>query len=117
MKHLHPDQIAELRDELNRQLRRLERSMAVTEAAMEPVELDQTAVGRLSRIDSLQNQGLTRNLQERERVKLDHIQEAFGRIDGGTYGLCVSCAGAIPFERLYVMPEAPTCAACGRSGS
>lgn len=116
MEHLDQRKIAELRDELDRQLRRLERSMAVTETAMEPVKLDQTAVGRLSRIDSLQNQGLTRNLQEREKVKLAHIQEAFGRIEEGTYGLCVSCGGPIPFERLYVMPETPTCAACSQSG-
>lgn len=113
MTHLEEHQIAELRAELDRQLRRLERSMQVTEAAMEPVKLDQTAVGRLSRIDSLQNQGLTRNLQEREQVKLGHIQEAFRRMGEGTYGLCVSCGGEIPFERLYVMPETPTCASCG----
>lgn len=116
MKHLDQDQIDELRADLDRQLRRLERSMKVTEAAMEPVKLDQTAVGRLSRIDTLQNQGLTRNLQEREQVKLAHIQEAFRRMEEGTYGLCVSCGGEIPFGRLYVMPEAPTCAICGESG-
>jgi len=113
MTHLDQDQIGELRAELDHQLRRLERSMQVTEAAMEPVKLDQTAVGRLSRIDSLQNQGLTRNLHEREKVKLAHIQEACRRIEEGTYGLCVSCDSEIPFERLYVMPEAPICATCG----
>lgn len=87
--------------------------MQVTETAMEPVKLDQSAVGRLSRIDSLQNQGLTRNLQEREKIKLAHIQAAFRRLEGGTYGVCTACEAAIPFERLYVMPEAPTCAGCG----
>lgn len=86
--------------------------MRVTEEAMEPVTLDQAAVGRLSRIDSLQNQGLTRNLQERERVKLAHIQGALRRLDAGTYGLCVDCGGEIPFGRLYVVPEVPACASC-----
>lgn len=113
MNHLTSDQVDELRGELERQLERLERSMQVTEEAMEPVELDQTAVGRLSRIDSLQNQGLTRNLQERERVKLAHIQGALRRLADGTYGLCVTCGAPLPFGRLYVVPEAPTCASCG----
>lgn len=113
MRHLTPDQIAELQEELERQLARLERSMRATDEAMEPVELDQAAVGRLSRIDSLQNQGLTRNLQERERVKLAHIEGAFRRLGEGTYGLCISCGSEIPFGRLYVVPEAPTCTACG----
>jgi DnaK suppressor protein len=112
MRHLAPDQIDELQRELARQLQRLERSMRVTDSAMKPVTLDQTAVGRLSRIDSLQNQGLTRNLQERERVALARLQEAFRRLEAGTYGLCVSCDGEIPFERLHVVPETPTCTAC-----
>lgn len=113
MDALTPDQLAELRSELDRQLRKLERSMKVTDEAVVPVKLDQTAVGRLSRIDSLQNQGMAKNLQERERVKLALIQEAFRRIDAGTYGECTECGAAIPFERLMVFPETGTCAGCG----
>lgn len=113
MRHLTSEEIAELQEELERQLARLERSMRTTEEAMEPVELDQAAVGRLSRIDSLQNQGLTRNLQERERAKLAQIHGAFRRLAEGTYGLCITCGSEIPFGRLYVVPEAPTCTACG----
>lgn len=112
MKHLSPEQIDELRRELTRQLEKLERSMRVTDEAMSPVTLDQTAVGRLSRMDSLQNQSLTRNLQEREQVKLALIQAAFLRLEKGSYGVCVACGGEIPFERLYVFPEVGTCSAC-----
>jgi DnaK suppressor protein len=113
MDHLTANQTEELRADLTAQLRKLERSMRVTDQALEPVKLDQSAVGRLSRIDALQNQGLTRNLQEREQIKLAHVREAFRRMDEGTYGRCVSCGSPIPFPRLYVFPETPTCAACG----
>lgn len=112
MTHLSPDQIAELTAELDRVLRKLERSMRTTEEALKPVKLDQTAVGRLSRIDSLQNQGLTRNLQEREQAKLGQVVTAYQRIEEGTYGQCVECGGEIPFERLQVFPETPSCTAC-----
>jgi DnaK suppressor protein len=113
MSHLTTTQISELSSELRRQLERLVRSMRVTDASLEPVKLDQTAVGRLSRMDSLRNQGMARNLQERERVKLAHIEGALRRIEEGTYGLCVACGSEMPFGRLYVVPETPTCAACG----
>lgn len=86
--------------------------MQTTEEALKPIALDQTAVGRLSRIDSLQNQGLTRNLQEREQAKLGQVMTAFQRIEAGDYGLCVECGGEIRFERLEVFPETPTCTAC-----
>lgn len=112
MKHLSEDQIAELTSELDRVLKKLEKSMRTTEDAMRPVELDQTAVGRLSRIDSLQNQGLTRNLQEREQAKLGQVMTAFQRMEEGRYGVCVECGGDIPFDRLQVFPETPTCTAC-----
>ena len=112
MKHLTPEEIEELRHELSRQLAKLERSMKMTDEAMNPVTLDQTAVGRLSRMDSLQNQSLTRNLQERERAKLALIQAAFLRLEEGTYGVCVACGGEIPFQRLFVFPEGATCSSC-----
>ena len=86
--------------------------MRVTDEAMRPVELDQSAVGRLSRMDSLQNQGLTRNLQEREQVKLGLIVGALRRMEDSSYGTCTECGTPVPFERLLVFPEAPTCASC-----
>lgn len=113
MQHLSPDQLAELTAELDRALAKLERSMRTTEETLRPVQLDQTAVGRLSRIDSLQNQGVARNLQEREQAKLGQVVSAFERIADGTYGLCLECGGEIPFERLQVFPETPSCTGCG----
>jgi DnaK suppressor protein len=112
MNHLTGEQFEELVRELERALRKLERSMGITAEALRPVSLDQTAVGRLSRIDTLQTQGLTRNLRDREQALWDGITGAFRRIREGTYGLCVECGGEIRFERLQVFPETLTCAPC-----
>lgn len=71
-----------------------------------------TGVGRLSRIDNLQTQGLTKGLQEREQAKLGQIAEAFKRIEAGTFGQCVDFGRPIAFERLLIFPEAPNCAGC-----
>lgn len=65
--HLKQDQLEELRAELDRQLEKLHRSMRTTNRAMKPVQLDQSSVGRLSRIDNLQTHGLTAGLQARRR--------------------------------------------------
>lgn len=115
MDHLSDDQLRDLRADLERQLAKLERSMKVTDEAARPVELDQTAVGRLSRMDSLQNQALTQNLKEREQHKLALLREALARMDREEFGMCTECGGAIPMERLFVFPEAPVCAACSDS--
>ena len=110
--HLSDDEVAELKEELDLQLERLEQSMRITEESLGPVELDQTRVGRLSRMDEMQNQSLTKNLREREEIKLALITEALRRVEDGTYGLCRECGGPIAFDRLFVYPEAPSCAAC-----
>ena len=110
--HLTTDQIIELRAELQRQLVRLEQSMRVTEKAVKIVELDQTAVGRLSRMDSLQNQSLSKGLREREVARLSQLREAISRVEKETFGLCIACGGEIPYERLFVFPEAPACGEC-----
>lgn len=112
MNHLSADQIEALTLELDRSLRKLAQSMRTTEDMLRPVKLDQSAMGRLSRIDLLQSQGLTRNLQEREQAKLGQVTTAFQRIEDGSYGICTECGGEIRFERLQIFPETPTCSAC-----
>ena len=112
MSHLTNAQITELRSELEKQLAKLEKSMKVTDEALRTVELDQTAVGRLSRMDSMQSQGMAKGLRERETIALALIQEALRRMDTGAYGLCTECGGEVPFERLLVFPESVTCTAC-----
>lgn len=84
---LTPEQLEAFREELEAELLKLERSMRVTDEGLKPVELDPGAVGRLSRIDELQNQAMTRNLREREEVKLGSLTDARRRIEKGTYGI------------------------------
>ena len=112
MSHLTDAQLAELKEELEAQLAKLQKSMAVSDEATKTVELDQTAVGRLSRMDSLQSQGMAQGLREREALRQALILQALERMETGTYGSCTACGGGIAFERLFIFPESATCAAC-----
>ena len=109
---LTDEQLSELRGELERELTRLRRSIVVSDEATKTVELDQTAVGRLSRMDSLQSQGIAKGLREREKIRLSLILEALRRMDEGVYGSCDACGEPIAMERLYVFPESTTCVRC-----
>lgn len=116
MRHLTADQQTELREELERELVRLRRSMAVSEATKGPVALDQTAVGRLSRMDAMQSQAMQQELHERELGRLGSLQSAVRRMDEDSFGLCESCGAPIPYGRLLVIPEARVCAGCPPRG-
>lgn len=109
---LTAEQIESLKADLQRAANKLRRSMEISDEAARPVNLDQTAVGRLSRIDAMQNQSLTQGLQDRERIKASQLTEALQRIEDGTYGICTGCEGPIRYERLMLFPETRTCSAC-----
>lgn len=108
---LTSEQLAEIREELRRILGRIERSMKAGGARLP--DLDQSSVGRLSRIEALQNQGLAQNLADREKRQFEQVLDALERLDAGSFGICSDCRTPIRFERLLVFPEALNCAACG----
>ncbi len=51
-------------------------------------------------------------LSDRERVKIRQIDDALGRMDEGTYGVCESCGLEIAEERLEAMPFTRLCRDC-----
>ncbi|HUU67576.1 MAG TPA: TraR/DksA C4-type zinc finger protein [Methyloceanibacter sp.] len=77
-----------------------------------PVELDQTSVGRLSRIDAMQGQALAVATDRRRQDEARRVEAAIQRIDAGEYGTCIACGEPIPAKRLAVDPIIATCIAC-----
>lgn len=82
-----------------------------------PVELDQTKVGRLSRMDALQNQAMSLETERRRQLELQRIDASLKRLEAGDYGYCVSCGEQIPLRRLELDPTLPTCVSCAVSGT
>ena len=77
-----------------------------------PIELDQARVGRLSRMDSMQQQAMAQEQDRRRDTQLKRIEGAFQRLDKGTYGSCVTCGDSISAERLDFDPTVFFCQAC-----
>jgi DnaK suppressor protein len=61
------------------------------------------------------NRNLTLRIRDRERKLLTKIDEALGRIDDGTYGVCEECGGPIGVERLKARPVTTLCIECKSS--
>lgn len=51
-------------------------------------------------------------LRGRERKLMEKIDEALGRIEGGTYGVCAECGEDIAIKRLEARPVAKFCIDC-----
>ena len=90
----------------------LEALIASSKEARSAVELDQTRVGRLSRMDALQGQAMALETARRRAVELQKIDAALKRLEAGEYGLCVRCGEEIPARRLAFDPAATLCVDC-----
>ena len=99
-------------------LQRRQKLLSVADAAegaAETVELDQTRVGRLSRMDALQLQAMSLENKRRRDLELKRISEALSRVNEDEYGYCVNCGNEIAQNRLEVDPAAPLCIACAEA--
>ena len=85
---------------------------AATAGDRVPVELDQQAIGRLSRMDAIQVRAMAEASETRRRARLQRIDAAIGRIDDGSYGECLECGEPIPPRRLEIDPAATVCVSC-----
>ena len=93
-----------LRDELN---------LLLTESASssQTVDLDQP-IGRLSRMDALQQQAMAKANRAGHQQRLILVEAALMAIKLERYGECRFCEEPIGYSRLQVRPESPFCLEC-----
>ncbi len=105
--------------DLNHMKRRLQQMQddlaAVTAAATGGagvVELDQSRVGRLSRMDALQAQAMSLESGRRRELLKHRLAAALLRIERGEFGDCVNCDEPIDPRRLEFDPSTLCCLQC-----
>lgn len=97
---------------------RIAEVQALLETAGEtrPVELDQSRVGRLSRMDAMQAQAMGAENERRRRLELTRLRAALKRLNDGEFGDCLECGEPIAPKRLEHDPGATICIDCARNG-
>jgi DnaK suppressor protein len=80
--------------------------------AASTVTLDQSMVGRLSRMDALQAQQMAQETTRRRKIQSQKIASALRRMDAGDYGYCLKCGDEIDAARLGFDPANTRCIEC-----
>jgi len=104
--------VAEFSQRLEAELEALDAEDALGAAGQKTVELDQTSVGRLSRMDALQGQAMAKATSARRAARRQRIAATFQRMDDGEFGYCADCGEEIAPGRLDLDPTAATCIGC-----
>lgn len=109
---LNQQQLEELRSLLLATRQELETKLLGIDSSTKPVTLDQQSVGRVSRIDAIQQQQMAIANQQQAEQLLKRIELVLLRINSGEYGICLQCEEPIAFARLQAQPYASLCIGC-----
>jgi DnaK suppressor protein len=77
-----------------------------------PVALDQSSVGRLSRMDAMQQQAMAAAQEMRRHGRIRALEAAIRRLDDGEFGWCEDCGEFIGERRLDLDPTLVRCRDC-----
>ena len=104
--------INQFRKKLLLQKKELEELEDALKETTKPVKLDQSMVGRLSRMDAMQGQQMAMETARRQQHLLLKTEAAIKRIANGDYGNCFVCGEEIDIRRLRADPTNTRCMGC-----
>jgi len=112
VRELTSRQINKLTRHLELKAAELELHLEGSRQSAEPVTLDQQAVGRVSRMDAIQQQQMAVANREQSTLLRKLVTTALLRVKSGAYGYCLQCGEPIAFARLEAQPHTPNCLDC-----
>ena len=112
--YLTPEQSSTLHQKLLNLKQETEELLKLSEEAAKPVDLG-LPIGRISRMDAIQDQSLIKATRENIILKSKQIDASLLDFGNGRYGLCRMCDKPIGFKRLEAVPESPFCLTCKTS--
>lgn len=107
-----PSDLALFREIIGNRLAEITTEIEGGEQATHTVELDQQKVGRLSRMDAIQQQAMAKAIETRRNSEALRLKAALARIEEGEFGYCEDCGELIPLARLKIDPATLRCVSC-----
>ena len=104
----------EARQALLARSQELDREDASNADSRDTVELQQDSVGRLSRMDAMQQQAMAQAAERRRAAERARIASALDRLNDGEWGYCLNCGEEIAEKRLRHDPSVANCVNCAR---
>ncbi len=108
-----PEKLASIRNDIEKRIHEIEKALHQDDEDTKPVSPD-VSIGRLSRLDSMQQQQMALAQQRRMQEEGERLRNALKRMDDGNYGICALCRQPIQEARLEAMPDTVVCVNCAR---
>ena len=107
-----PEEIQTIQQRLTTKIARAKVKIGRMEDMTQPIG-PENAIGRVSRMDAINNKSVMEAALRTARKDLDAMEVALRKIKKGEeIGLCEKCKQPIPIQRLLLMPGSPFCVRC-----
>ena len=110
-KEMTTEQKAALKEKITSTITQTKDKIRRLEDATQPIS-PENAIGRVSRMDAINNKSVAEAALRSARKKLSSLQLALTKIDSPGFGTCSRCRQPIPPARLMFMPQSTRCVRC-----
>lgn len=107
------EQVKEIKKLIKKEMDKTAKSIEDYKEMTQPIEPDD-AIGRVSRMDAINNKSVTEAALRAAQHKLNDLEDVLRRVDAKDFGICVNCKKPIPMQRIILVPQAKVCMDCIR---
>lgn len=106
-----PDQKEKIKEAILKEIEKTKRTIEEHKEILQPIAPD-CAIGRVSRMDAMVNQNVSRIGLRKSEDKLKNLLYAQSNIDNPGFGICSQCGQDIPLARILYVPQSKYCVNC-----
>lgn len=104
---------AEIREKVIAEISKTEETIKEYKAMTKPVSPD-VAIGRISRMDAINNKSVAEAALREAEIKLNKLNRVMLKIPSIDFGICLKCKKQIPLGRILIRPESLHCVNCAK---
>ena len=106
-----PEEKKLIKDRIIKKLERTKSKILDMEEMTKPIS-PENSIGRLSRLDAINNKSVMEAALRTARQELDDLEYAHKHMEKEDFGVCVKCKAEINFKRLMLIPGSKHCIGC-----
>lgn len=101
----------EIKANIEAEITKTEKQIVEYKELTKPIE-PENAIGRISRMDAINNKSVTEAALRKAKEKLEKLKFALTKVEDDDFGICFKCKQPIPLGRILIMPQSRTCVKC-----
>ncbi|MFN3639770.1 MAG: TraR/DksA family transcriptional regulator [Flavobacterium sp.] len=103
----------EIKQKILEEISKTEKLIIEYQEMTKPVAPD-VAIGRISRMDAINNKAVTESALRQAQEKLNKLNYVLSKIGSEDFGICMKCKTQIPVGRILIRPESLYCVNCAK---